>query len=294
MISGGLILFVWGLFKKVVIADQAAKVVDLVFQPNAAPGGLAAWLGVYAFAIQIFGDFSGYTDMARGIAQMLGFNLSKNFHQPYLATNPSDFWQRWHITLSTWVRDYLYIPLGGNRGSTLRTYRNLFITMLLAGLWHGASWMFVIWSAYHAALLITYRWYKENLQQHLPSFLGRIPKKFKKYLSVFVMFHLTCIGWVFFRSPSLETAGNIFTSLLKGIHASVILNLLFFSAETITIFLMLIAIISLYAWNHRGDKPQWGLESVPGFIQFPSILLLIAGVFLFGILKAKQFIYFQF
>src|SRR5262249_13371342 len=143
-----------GLTKKMALADPFAQVADGYFQHLAAnPGALTAWSGTLAFALQIFFDFSGYTDMAIGMAALLGFHFPLNFRRPYLASSITDFWRRWHMSLSRWLRDYLYIPLGGNRHGTLMTYRNLMLTMLLGGLWHGASWNFVIWGGYHGALL---------------------------------------------------------------------------------------------------------------------------------------------
>ena len=150
----GVLLIILGLAKKMAFADQFAQVADAYFSSLAAhPGALAAWKGVGAFALQIFFDFSGYSDMAIGMALLLGFHFPQNFRRPYLAFSITDFWHRWHMTLSRWLRDYLYIPLGGNRHGTLMTYRNLMLTMLLGGLWHGASWNFVVWGGYHGALL---------------------------------------------------------------------------------------------------------------------------------------------
>src|SRR3972149_1993846 len=153
-VNTGLFLILWGLFKKVVIADNVREVANLIFNNYTNYSGLDIVIGGLAFAVQIYGDFSGYSDIARGIARLMGFELMVNFRLPYFALNPTDFWQRWHISLSTWLRDYLYIPLGGNRKSNLITCRNLFLTMLLGGLWHGASWNFVIWGAYHGLIPI--------------------------------------------------------------------------------------------------------------------------------------------
>ena len=150
-------LFLWGFYKKVVIADNLAPISERVFSDpaNAGPGEI--FVGVLAFTFQIYCDFSGYSDMARGTARMLGFDLMLNFNMPYFARTPSEFWARWHISLSTWLRDYLYIPLGGNRLSPLLTYRNLMLTMLLGGLWHGAAWTFVAWGLFHGLILVIYR-----------------------------------------------------------------------------------------------------------------------------------------
>ena len=150
----GFYLIILGLFKKVVIADNMAPIVNYIFSRDVSTlSGAEVLVGVYAFAFQIYGDFAGYTDIARGVAKWLGFDLMLNFRMPYFATSPSDFWQRWHISLSSWLRDYLYIPLGGNRQGTLLTYRNLMLTMVLGGLWHGAAWTFVAWGFFHGLIL---------------------------------------------------------------------------------------------------------------------------------------------
>ncbi len=161
----GIWLITWGLYKKIVVADNLARLVNATFAPFSTAGasivapddGIRLLLILYAYALQIYCDFSGYTDVARGVARLLGFDIMLNFNFPYLARNPSDFWRRWHISLSSWLRDYLYIPLGGNRHGTVRTYRNLMVTMVLGGLWHGAAWTFVLWGAFHGLLLVVYR-----------------------------------------------------------------------------------------------------------------------------------------
>jgi len=144
----GCYLIFWGLFLKVFVADNLARLVDPIFASDPPYNGVKVLLGLYAFAFQIFGDFAGYSNIARGLGKCMGFDIMVNFNLPYFVTNPSDFWRRWHISLSTWLRDYLYIPLGGNKKGTLFTYRNLAITMFLGGLWHGAAWTFIIWGAY--------------------------------------------------------------------------------------------------------------------------------------------------
>jgi alginate O-acetyltransferase complex protein AlgI len=150
----GVWLICWGLFKKVFIADNLAKIVDPVFSASNPISGAEALIAVYAFAFQIYGDFSGYSDIARGISKLLGFELMLNFRMPYFSKNIREFWSRWHISLSTWLKDYLYITMGGNRFGTLRTYRNLFLTMAIGGLWHGAAWTFVFWGMFHGLVLI--------------------------------------------------------------------------------------------------------------------------------------------
>jgi len=155
-------LFFWGLFTKVFVADNLGHIVDQVFQKTGSVSGAEVVLGVYAFAFQIYGDFAGYSEMARGLAKMMGFELMVNFRFPYFVTNPSDFWKNWHISLSTWLRDYLYIPLGGSRGGELMLYRNLAITMFLGGLWHGAAWTYVLWGAYQGLILCLHRFWARS------------------------------------------------------------------------------------------------------------------------------------
>ncbi len=188
-IADGLPLILCGAFKKLVIADNMGAVVDRVFLDShaCAPDVL---LAAYAFALQIWGDFSAYTDIARGSARMMGVELTENFVAPYLVTNPRDFWRHWHITLSTWFRDYVYIPLGGNRCGTIRTACNLAITMLLCGVWHGAETNFVLWGCFHATLLGMHRVMGSWIPQARPM----------RWLATIIMFHITCIGWIIFRA----------------------------------------------------------------------------------------------
>lgn len=203
----GVRLVLVGYFKKLFVANNCALVADYVFSTPGTLGGAWIALGAAAFAFQIYGDFSGYTDIARGSARLLGIELIHNFRYPYLASGPSDFWRRWHISLSSWIRDYLYIPLGGNRGGRWATLRTLYITMLLAGLWHGATWMFVLWGFYHATLLALYR--------VVPA-LGRLEERGPRAVSVPLMFVLTLLGWLIFRSPDAATLGQCLAALAAG------------------------------------------------------------------------------
>jgi D-alanyl-lipoteichoic acid acyltransferase DltB (MBOAT superfamily) len=196
----GLYLVLIGMFKKVVVADTLAGIVAAVFGGDPAKlSGPEALMGVYAFAVQIYCDFSGYSSIAQGIAKWLGFSLMTNFNTPYFATTPSDFWGRWHISLSTWLRDYLYVPLGGNRGGTRKTYRNLLLTMLLGGLWHGAAWTFVAWGAWHGLLLCLYRPFERAKNSPAAQTAG-----WKRFIAAIVLFHLVCVGWVLFRASSMS------------------------------------------------------------------------------------------
>lgn len=198
----GLRLLFTGVFKKVVVADPCALVANHVFDPASAIDGPWALLGAIAFAFQIYGDFSGYTDMARGSARLLGIELSTNFQFPYQARGPSEFWQRWHQTLSSWFRDYVYIPLGGNRHGRWNEIRNLWITMGLAGLWHGASWNFILWGLYHAALLTLYRVFRPL------STLESSQGGFRASMAVGLMLCWTLLGWVLFRCTSLPALSH--------------------------------------------------------------------------------------
>src|SRR5580693_498388 len=205
----GVMLIVLGLTKKMAFADQFAQIADTYFQNlSAHPGGWAAWSGVLAFAMQIFFDFSGYTDMAIGMALLLGFHFPVNFRRPYLAFSITDFWHRWHMSLSRWLRDYLYIPLGGNRHGTLLTYRNLMLTMLLGGLWHGASWNFVIWGGYHGALLSLERMFRGNRPV-------REDWNWLYPLKAVITFTLVMIGWVFFRAADLPQSLQVLSQMFR-------------------------------------------------------------------------------
>ncbi len=208
----GAYLIFWGLLKKVVVADNLADIVnDLFGRWQSLDGGLAL-LAVYAFAFQIYSDFSGYTDIARGVSKCLGFELSLNFNLPYFATSPKDFWSRWHISLSQWLKDYLYISLGGNRGGRLRTCRNLMLTMILGGLWHGAAWTFVFWGVYQGGLLVLHRITEPLLRRIDP--LDPVERACWKGLRIIATFHMVCLGWLIFRARSLEQAAGMLSAIV--------------------------------------------------------------------------------
>ena len=208
-------LILTGYFKKVICADRFSLVADRYFNnPALLPGFYPAWTGAIAFSLQIFFDFSGYTDIAIGVALLFGFHFPENFRRPYLAATITEFWRRWHITLSSWLRDYVYITFGGNRHGAIRTYANLLATMLLGGLWHGASWNFVIWGGYHGALLGIERmvWGKTERKGW-----ARIP-------FVILTFLLTSIGWVFFRARGLDTALYVIGEMFSEFPGRSLLN----------------------------------------------------------------------
>ena len=207
----GSMRFVFGLAKKCLLADTTGYFADKVF---ALPAGnldpLAAWTGLLCFAVQIYFDFSGYSDMAIGLARCLGFHLRENFNQPYLALNFTDFWRRWHISLSSWIKEYLYVPLGGSRGTEARTYFNLWLCFLLSGLWHGASWMFICWGAYHGFVLAVERRWWLDAQRRLPAGVNRG-----------LTFLLVVLGWIPFRAETPAQAGAFFAALFRPRPAGV-------------------------------------------------------------------------
>jgi D-alanyl-lipoteichoic acid acyltransferase DltB (MBOAT superfamily) len=198
-----------GLFMKVVIANHlAANIVDDVFGAPGQHSSLEVLVAIYAYAVQIYADFFGYTNMAIGIALLLGFRFPQNFDAPYAATSIQDFWRRWHMTLSRWLRDYLYIPLGGNRGSRLFTYRNLMLTMLIGGLWHGAGWTFVAWGGIHGIALVAERWWTGR-----PGRVERAPSAWRRAGQRFVTFQVVCFAWIFFRAESFGDAWDVIVRL---------------------------------------------------------------------------------
>lgn len=284
----GIWLIAWGFFKKLVIADNVAVIANTIFAPydsgnfgDGSAEGLTLMIGVYAFAIQIYCDFSGYTDIARGIAKLFGFDLMLNFNLPYFAADPSSFWRRWHISLSSWLRDYLYISLGGNKCGNWSTYRNLSLTMLLGGLWHGAAWTFVIWGAFHALLLSVYRALGIDTE-------AKGYPKWKRILMTLLFFQLTCIGWLIFRAQNVETIGlfllHIFTNPVgSAITVEYIKTLLFFSW-----FLIVFQVIQVTTQDLNPMKRlNW-------FAQLNIWIFIVMSLLVLSAKGRQEFIYFAF
>ncbi len=265
-----------GMMKKVLLADTLAVYVDAVWaQPAAWPAGNVL-LAAYAYAFQIYFDFSGYTDIALGLAQLFGLWLPENFDRPYLARNPREFWQRWHISLSTWLRDYLYVPLGGNRGSTFATYRNLMITMLLGGLWHGAAWGFVLWGGYHGLLLAVHR-----------AVVGRRPAAtggMRALLARATTFNLVCLGWVFFRAPGGA-------ALLQFLFGAFRPGMIWVRGATISAILVALALV-LHA-APPAQRLRARFTALPPWAQGLAYSAATVAMFLLAPASAP-FIYFQF
>lgn len=279
-VQRGVLLVALGLTKKMALADPFALVSDAYFKDIAAhPGMLAAWTGVFAFAVQIYFDFSGYTDMAIGMARLLGFHFPMNFRRPYLAASITDFWRRWHISLSRWLRDYLYISLGGNRRGTLQTYRNLMLTMLLGGLWHGASWNFAIWGGYHGSLL--------GLERMMRGRAAESQRRWWLYpLQAALTFVLVMIGWVFFRAASFGDSLRVLHEMLAGSRGVSVLEWWHFAlAGTSLLFAILEE--KLEWFEHLVTAPAWAYGCGLG-----ALLLCLD---LFGVIDASiPFVYFQF
>ena len=280
----GLHLIGWGFFKKVFIADNLAPLVDAAFSNPTAAGGVTV-LGVYAFTFQIYCDFSGYTDIARGVAKIMGFDFVLNFRLPYSATNPSEFWRRWHISLSTWLRDYLYKPLGGNRDGPTKTNRNLLITMVLGGLWHGAAWNFVLWGLYHGILLVAHRVVEPALRP-IGNRLDRLPWLWW-LVRVAAMFMLTCYGWLLFRATSLQQVLAMTASLAQpwvGIDWATMARITWIIAP-----LLLVQIVQA----RTGEMYFLKLAAIPPAVRVIACsAMLYLAVFLGG--QPQSFVYFQF
>jgi alginate O-acetyltransferase complex protein AlgI len=275
----GMQFFLVGLFKKAVIADQLATIADPIFAKPDAYATSSIWLGVLCYAVQIYCDFSGYSDMAVGLAHTLGFKLPKNFNLPYFAANITDFWRRWHISLSSWLRDYLYIPLGGSRHGELATYRNLMLTMLLGGLWHGASWTFVMWGLYHGILLSLHRAIK------LPSWLGHAV--FKPFF-VAATFLAVCVGWVFFRAQTFAEAGLILQKMAWITPGKSIDPTAFTFGLAGLLFMLLCYLIATFVNVRRVER--WVPAPVLGTAM--AVVFLLSQVLMPE--DGKAFIYFQF
>ncbi len=279
----GLGLVLWGFFKKVAVADSLAALVDGRFADPGVHSSLSLALGIFFYAFQIYCDFSGYSDIAIGLGRILGLELGKNFRTPYFAQSFSEFWRRWHISLSTWLRDYLYVSLGGNRGSRFQTYRNLFLTMLLGGLWHGASWNFVIWGALHGAYLAIERLVRgTKAGQRSGGLIGVVRTLW--------IFSLTSFAWIFFRAETLADSKTIIARIasLDGLSLSSV-GQKFLVVRAVLLIAILLA-CELAATNETISK-RVTTHPVGRIVLFSICLWLIA---FFGTFDGSQFIYFQF
>jgi len=295
----GMNLILMGLSKKVLIADNLALVAQAGFSHPERFSSVDLWLITYAFAFQIFFDFAGYTDIARGSAMLFGYKVPINFNLPYMAANVSEFWNRWHISLSTWLRDYLYIPLGGSRCPKWLNYRNLFITMALGGLWHGAAMHFLAWGVYQGLLLILHKEYSSALvKAGIASKL--LSSKVYHVASIVVTFHIVCIGWVIFRADNMQICWDVVSKLV-----TVPAELLHFSASQLAILqirdpiifpaLVLLLpglMISQVVVNWLNDKKIF--QSPPWVLQVGMMVAMMCLLTIFSPDTSPRFIYFQF
>jgi D-alanyl-lipoteichoic acid acyltransferase DltB (MBOAT superfamily) len=287
----GILLILSGLFRKCVIADNCALLAEGAFSGKLGGHSLPVLaIGTYAFAWQIYGDFSGYSDMARGSAQLLGFHFMVNFRQPYLARSLQDFWRRWHISLSTWLRDYLYIPLGGNRDGEVSTYRNLMSTMLLGGLWHGANWTFVAWGGLHGLGLALERAFggvDGRAGAGSADGAARSLLRLGPWIARILLFHMVCLGWIFFRADSLSNAVRFLNGIaIWAWRSEFATAFAFLALFSIPLFALDLAL--------EGRNEEFLGEHAPAIYRVAFGGTLIAVVALFAANQVSAFIYFQF
>ncbi|HEY1023983.1 MAG TPA: MBOAT family O-acyltransferase [Sphingobacteriaceae bacterium] len=281
-VVSGLRQMLWGLFKKVVIADRLAIYVDSVYNNVGEHSGMTMIVATVCFAFQIYCDFSGYSDIALGAARVMGFNLMENFRRPYLATSIREFWSRWHISLSTWFRDYVYIPLGGNRVSIPKWYLNLFLVFMISGLWHGASWTFIIWGALHGIYQIFGILLKDVNSRKIfaSSYVTNI-------IHGLITFALVCFAWIFFRANNVSDALLICQGIL-----TLKAGALFTGGLLYAVFWMIVLMMIEYIQEHYDEIKV--LANPVKAIRYAGYATLIALILLFGVFNGGQFIYFQF
>ena len=292
MFGRAIYLLCTGMFKKVIISDYISlNFVDRIFDAPTLYTGLENLFGVYAYALQIYCDFSGYSDMAIGIALLLGFHFPLNFDSPYQSKNITEFWRRWHISLSTWLRDYLYISLGGNRKGKFRTYVNLFLTMLLGGLWHGASFRYILWGALHGMALAFHKfWSSMDISLFKPE--RKVTRDLATVLSLLITFHFVCFCWIFFRAGNMQIAGEVISQIVNHFSGKIFFE--FISGYKIVMLLMLLGYIMHFIPKSIESKSEnWVINSsltVKACLVIAVIVLVIqtksAGI--------QPFIYFQF
>ena len=289
----GITQIIWGLFKKVVIADNSAFIVNQIFTDYSDYSGSTLMLGAIFFAFQIYGDFSGYSDIAIGTARLFGIELKTNFAYPYFSRDVAEFWRRWHISLSTWFRDYLYIPLGGSRGKKIVTIRNIFIIFLVSGFWHGANWTFVFWGLLHAAYFLPIFLRKKNRQYLNIAAEDKLFPSIKEFLKILFTFFLITVGWIFFRAENLTQAFDYLSiicssSLFEKPYAFGI------GVEKIMITgISIFGMIIIEWFGRKKECPIWIDQMKPPWTQWVICYLIFMIAFLFAG-SSQDFIYFQF
>ena len=289
----GVELMLWGLFKKVVLADNLVLLVDPAFNDPKAHAGFQMILATYAFAFQIYCDFSGYTDIARGAARTLGYHLMLNFDQPYRAQSISEFWRRWHISLSTWFRDYVYFPLGGSRAGKLRNYFNLMVVFLISGLWHGASWAFILWGALHGFYMIC-GLATHDIRAKIWNAIGLEKSNgLRVAISTVITFHLVWIGWVFFRSGTLPKAFEVFESMVQPASPASVLTGRFDTFHAVGVLLSLLILAAVHQ-SQRISGSRDISRHLPGYSRAFIFCGGVIWILLLGQFSSHDFIYFQF
>ena len=284
----GMRQILWGLFKKVVIADNAAEIANIIFNNSDNFNGSTLILGAFMFSFQIYGDFSGYSDIAIGTSRLFGFDLKQNFATPYFSRSIAEFWRRWHISLSSWFRDYLYIPLGGGRGGNLMRIRNTFIIFVVSGFWHGANWTFIIWGVINACYILPSIVLRKNRNNLDIVAAERLLPSYKEFSSILITFFLTVLAWVFFRSDNINHALQIMSHIFS--------MSLFNPLEVKPLFIIaLILFFTIIEWFGRFG--EYGLQKIfvkqPVYMRWSFYFILIFCIILFSG-KAQEFIYFQF
>jgi alginate O-acetyltransferase complex protein AlgI len=289
-LSSGLKLMLWGFFKKVVIADRLAEYVNQIYPHAADYSGATLVLATYCFAFQIYCDFSGYTDIAIGSARVLGYDLMQNFNLPYLARSISEFWQRWHISLSTWFRDYVYFPLGGNRVSAMRWIFNIMVVFGLSGLWHGASWTFLVWGALHGGYYLLERW----VGPHVRGLCQRcaVPERVQALLQMLVTFHLVLFAWIFFRAGSLHDALFIVKRIGTDLAGPIYLG--YSSVGTMLGLALMVMLAIVQGLQYKNRLPRYpSAVRLPALFRWSGYLAMLLGISMLG-KSGNDFIYFQF
>ena len=292
-VKNGILLMVWGFFKKVVIADRLAEYVNMVYNHPHDFGGLHNIVATFFFSFQIYCDFSGYSDIAIGSALIMGYSLMTNFRRPYLSMSIREFWQRWHISLSTWFRDYVYIPLGGNRVVKWRWYYNLFITFLVSGLWHGAEWTFVIWGALHGFYLIFAIW-TNGLREKFNRFIGLMkhPRLYKT-VQVLVTFVLVYFSWIFFRANNMSDA-LLFIRRMFHFTGEGSLNVYHFHIDFYIAFASIFVLLLVEYLEEYINLYQKLRAAAPRTVKWALLVTVLLIIFVLGVWDEADFLYFQF
>ncbi len=301
LVKSGLLLMAFGLFKKMVIADRAALYVNQVYNNVDDYGGVGYIYATVLFAFQIYCDFSGYSDIAIGLGRTMGFDLMKNFDSPYISKSLTEFWRRWHISLSTWFRDYLYIPLGGNKKGKIRTYANIFIVFVVSGLWHGAAMTFLIWGAIHGIILMIEKG-TFTIRKKLFNKLGLQKSNLSNHLFFgFIIFTIVCFAWVFFRANSLSDSFQIINGFFNGVNLGDVFNkntyLIGFKPNEFKIITIAILLLFMFEYLHRTYNVIKFLNNQATIFRWSFYLSIVLTIIVFGIYgdrNIQEFIYFQF